>query len=277
MSSRLILWNLRTTIRWWWILATIALFALIALFNVSRLNSFTATQNVTPSIWDGLFLSFSGPPVASSMLDGLAWLTPQLLLYYFIGDIVRGELLQRGECVLPRIGSRLIWWSARLSGLTISVVSFFATGFLVVFTVSALAWPWSLSWSRLIVSKEFIPSLGEHDVFSIILLMFLLLVAAGLSTVFFQTVLALYLNSINAYIAISGLTILAWFNGSTFKSLVFMLPANQSILSRHSLFAIGVEGFSISWSLLYSLLIIAVSFVTGAWALEKTDIVYRDI
>lgn len=276
MFNRLFVWNLKSTVRWWWLLSTVALFAVVGLYNVARLNSMAIATDLRASVWDSMFLSFSGPPASAGMIDGLIWLVPQLLLFYFVGDTVRRELVERGESILPLIGSRLIWWIGKVSALVANVFAFFILGFCVVLVVSALALPWSSSWGSLIVSGEFAPSLNNYSIGFGLFLMFLLLVTTGWAVVLVQTVLALYFNSINAFIVVSGLSILAWTSGSYFRTLVFLLPGNQSMFSRHSLLTTGVEGLSIGWSLLYNLVAVIGALMLGAWLLNSMDIVNGD-
>lgn len=271
MFGRLIVWNLRTSIRWWWAPSTIALFALVGFYGVARLNSVAEMTQLRPAVWDGFFLSFSGPPIGGTMLDGLIWLVPQIFLFYLVGDSVSGELAERGESVLPAIGSRWLWWMGKVSSLAISVFAYFTVGFLVVLAISAKSLPWSLGWSRLMLSPEFVPSPKDFGAVFIIGLMFLLLIATALTTVLAQAILAMRFNSINAFIIVSGLAILAWF-GSYSRIAIFLLPGNQSMLGRHSLLATGLAGFSIGWSLAYNVVAIGGAIALGAWWLNRLDI-----
>ena len=114
---RLLRWNLRSSLRWWWPVAAGVLCCFIgwrsALQAAALVNS-SQTQ-VTANVWDAFFIYFAGPGVwDSSLLRMLAWFVPHLLFCYLIGDLANGELLQRGYVVVPLVGSRLRWWWGKM-------------------------------------------------------------------------------------------------------------------------------------------------------------------
>jgi len=273
---RLLRWNLRSSLRWWWPVAAGVLCCFIgwrsALQAAALVNS-SQTQ-VTANVWDAFFISFAGPGVwDSSLLRMLAWFVPHLLFCYLIGDLANGELLQRGYVVVPLVGSRLRWWWGKMVTLLLLALGYTALSLLAVLAGSMARLPWSWQLSTLLSSGTLWPLPEGMDVGVLLGWTFSLMCSTLFAMASLQIVLSiLWHRSFHAFAATSAIALLSWLLGIDKPRLVRWLPGSQSMLLRHTYFDPNVPGFSPAWSLFYNAVLALLAIGLGTWYVRRMDI-----
>lgn len=273
---RLLRWNLRSSLRWWWPVAAVALFSFIgwrSALQAAALVNWSPAQ-VTANVWDAFLMSFAGPGVwDSSLLGMLTWFVPHLLFFYLIGDLANGELLQWGYAVVPLIGSRLQWWWGKVVILFVLTLGYTALSLLTVLAGSMARLPWSWQLSTLLSSGTLWPLPEGMDVGVLLGWTFSLLGSTLFSLALSQIVLSiLWRRSFHSFAAISVIALSSWLLGIDRPRLVRWLPGSQSMLLRHTYFDPNVPGFSPEWSLFYNAVLALLAIGLGTWYVRRMDI-----
>lgn len=273
---RLLRWNLRSSLRWWWPVAAGALFSFIGWRSALQAAEYasSAQAQVTANVWDAFLMSFAGPGVwDNSLVRMLAWFVPHLLFFYLIGDLANGELLQRGYAVVPLIGSRLRWWWGKVATLLLLTLGYTALSLLAVLAGSMARLPWSRQLSTLLSSGVLWPMPEGMDVGVLLGWTFLLLGSTLFAMASVQIVLSmLWHRSFHAFAAISAIALSSWLLGIDKPHLVRWLPGSQSMLLRHTFLDSNVPGFSLAWSLFYNAVLALLAIGLGTWYVRRIDI-----
>lgn len=252
----------------------ISIFAFVGLFSSIRLQSLSLAYGHSTTSLDSIFLAFAGPTVEmNSILDGLVWLVPQLFLFFLVGNLASLELKASGEYILPLLGSRYLWWAGKLIMLFIIVSGFFLSGFLIVFMISKQMTTSDGGWGELILLDNIYASLVKYKPSYIGFIILVLLISTGLIMAILQTLLSLVFDSIRAYFIVAFISVSTCLGGNSFKQIITIMPSNQSILSRHSLFLNNPHWFSINWSLIYNIVFLTLLITFGFIYIKKMDII----
>ena len=273
---RVLHWNLRSSLRWWWPVAAGALFSFVGWRSALQAAGYarSAQAQMTANVWDAFFISFARPGVwDSSLVRMLAWFVPHLLFFYFIGDLANGELLQRGYAVVPLIGSRLRWWWGKVVTLFVLTLGYTALSLLAVLAGSMARLPWSWQLSTLLSSGTLWPLPERMDVGVLFGWTFLLLCSTLFAMASLQIMLSiLWRRSFHSFAAISAIALLSWLLGIDRPRLVRWLPGSQSMPLRHTFLDPHVPDFSLAWSLCYNAVLALLAIGLGAWYVRRMDI-----
>lgn len=273
---RLFRWNLKSSLRWWWPVAALALVAFIGWRGaLEAIEVFNFSQPlVMANVWDAFFITFAGPGLwDTTLLRMLGWFVPHLLFFYFIGDLANGELSLQGAAVVPLIGSRLRWWWGKMFLLAVLSVGYTILCLFVVLAVSLAQLPWSWQGGTLLNSGTLIPISNPVSGAELLSWVFVLLSSTLFAMSCFQTTWAiLRRRSFYGFVAVSMVLLLSWLLGSENPHLVRWLPGSQSMLLRHTLFDQNVFRFSFQWSFIYNAVQALLMVCIGAWYVKRMDI-----
>lgn len=270
---RLLHWNLRSWLCWWYLPAAGALFIFTGWRSAVEAAGLARSVPTAANVWDAFFVSFAGPDAWNpASPEALAWLASHLLFFYLIGDLANGELLQRGYTVVPLIGSRRRWWWGKAGALLLISIGYALLGLLAALVGSMARLPWSWRGSGLLAAllPSWPDSLGVAALcgWTFLLVCSTLFAMAGL-----QMVLSiLWRRSFHGLIAISLITMLSWLMGVGNPRLIRWLPGSQSALLRHTLFDVAVPGFPLAWSLVYNAILSMAVLGLGLWCVRRMDI-----
>ena len=273
--ARVIRLNVTTAFRWKSLLWTVVLFAVIGLFGVYEVVSYSTA--LSKNVWDVLFVTFAGPGVFSDSLFQLVlWFLPYLFFFYLFGNIAEEDLSQRGVSLIPLIGSRRKWWLGEV--VTLLILSFFyvVTGVATILIVSRCFLPWSTHLSPFLLSSGIWQTIPKDLSVATLLLrwIFPLFFGTLVAVSFLQMALSLqWRNAFLSFIAASAMMILSWLFGIRHHSVVRWLPGSQSMLLRHTFLEPQVRGFSLAWSLGYNAVIILAVLAVSFIYVRRIDIV----
>lgn len=269
---RILLWNLRTTLRWWHILATIAIFGLLGWSSALYVLMFLS--ELDKNVWDAFFVSFAGPGVwSTSILEMLKWFVPHLLFFYLMGDIAEGELRFRACAIIPLIGSRRLWWLGKVVILFIFSAGYTLSGVGIVILSATTMLPWSTNPSPFLLSGPLWPVPNTLHV-SILITWAILLVGSTLFTIsLLQVALSIWWrNAFHAFAFVSALLVLSWLLGLETPGIVRWLPGSQSMLLRHTALDSTVSDFTLAWSMVYNLVTALFTFLVSIAYVHRLDI-----
>lgn len=255
-------WHLHT-FRWRALAASVGVFVLVGWYSATRLSSVTEA-----TAWDAWLLSLQGPrPGNLVLLDVTQWWLLYVLFLYLTGDIPNADLLARGEGLLPRLGSRRHWWVGKLAALGILVMAYTAAVLIAILGGAGARLP-MIS----VIHPEIFGLTRTVEPLSLVVAVFLLVSSTLLSLAVLQWYLSLrYRSAFHGFLAVMGLMTVSLFLGMSRLVPARWLPGTQSILTWHRLYDAQVD-FSISWSLLYNILLVALLLAVSFRSIVRLDI-----
>jgi hypothetical protein len=276
-------WDLYATLRWWHLGATLLLFGFTgrhAAVQAARVAQ-AYGQQLPVSVWDACVLAFAGPGLTdTSPLAMLTWFVPHMLFFYLIGDMVYGELVQRGCAVVPSVGSRRRWWWGKVMTLALLAVGYAVLGVGAVLASALTTLPWSSVWEGGVLALLNASASPPPTISVATLLPWVLWLFAGtlFMAALWQTTLALlFRRSLYGLVAVVMVMLVSWLLGTDNPGLVRWLPGSQSMLLRHTLFEPAVRQFTFQWSLLYNAALALVAIGVGRWYVARMDIFGRPL
>lgn len=267
-------YSLASMVKGRWLLATLGVYLLVGLASAVRVADYAAASGLATNIYDVLFLTFSGPSRHSeNPLDGLTWLLPHLLLTFWLGDAASRELHARGVYLLPKIGSRALWWSSKMLTFAAAGTVYFLVGIATVWLVGEVLVRGGTGWSELMRSGQLWPMPAGWSTVQFLSVAWLLFVSTAAAVVAWQNLLAVMLrNSLYAFAIASAVWIISWMGAGAGAETLRWLPGNQSMLVRHSVFDPEVVGFSLLWSLMYNAVLFVSAWWIGRGIVQRLDI-----
>ncbi|GAB6936382.1 MAG: DUF2705 family protein [Bacillota bacterium] len=263
MSFRLFHWMFLTTFRGWHLGVSGVVFAFLAWRSVQKA---VIVSGESATMLDAVFFAFCGPTKENLyFLDGLAWMLPLFLLFYFFGDSTRRELDINGVFILLRVQSRLRWWTAKAIALLVAVLAVYAWAVLIVGLVA---------WGMLGSGKSGLSLTVDNTTIRVsdLIWTFGLHALTGFALVLAQNVLALVMRPVFAFFVVVTVVVSSWMSGALPVEALRWMPGNQGIVMRHTLFDPEVFDFSLIWSLGYNSLLIGLLAWVGAWRLHRMNI-----
>lgn len=268
-------WNL-AAVRGWHVLATLLLFLLVGWQSAGRIVAIAQTEPgpVNLVVWDGVLIGLGGPGLTDSSLQSLLrWFVPLLLFFYIIGDLIAGELGQRGQLIVPRIGSRLGWWLSKLQFLAVAVIGYVLLALVGTLAGASLRLPWAWAWpgGALALAGVAPPMTSSGAIVILGALWFFGGTCFALAL--WQTTAALLLQrAFYGLVLIIGVLLGSWLVGTGRPALVRWLPGSQSMVLRHTFVDPQVAGFSWQWSAIYNLLLAVCAIGIGGWYAARMDV-----
>lgn len=271
--SRILLWNLRTTIKWWHFPAIFTIFGLLGWSSVSYVQSIP--PNFNKNVWDAIFVSFAGPSVWSgSFIDLLKWFVPQLLFFYLMGDVAEGELRFRACAIIPSIGSRRRWWMGKVFIILIFSAGYTLFGVGIVLLIATAMLPWSTNLSPFFLSGVSWHVPNTLHIGALITWITILVGSTLFTILLLQMTLSIWWrNAFNAFAFVCAILVLSWLLGLEFPGVVRWLPGSQSMLLRHTEFESTITDFPLVWSLFYNMVTILNIFLISIGYVHRLDII----
>jgi hypothetical protein len=274
---RLLRWNFASWKHWRLLLPGVGIFIFLGWFSGSQLQA--VSHNITGDItlWDVVFLAFSGPGAwDNTILYFLPWASIHLYFLYLTGDLTNRELEDMGYSIVPQVGSRLYWWWGK------AITWFFLAGiYIILGLVGVLAGALILTTFSLDLNAPLhlttyysTSTILVKELLLWILLLFFTTLAA-LATL--QLVVSVVLRSSTAgFVAVAVIVFLSWILGTGNPSIIPWLPGSQSMLLRHTMFEPDIPNFSIGWSLIYNSALAGILLIASSGYIRVIDIFGKD-
>jgi hypothetical protein len=270
-------WSIVSVWRWWCVIFCVAVFVLIGASSAFRGIALAADSAPSVTVRDVLLIAFSGPQQSDmSMRSFLPWFFPQLLFFVFTGDNVSGELCHRGYAVLPRVGSRRIWWGAKVMVLCLFALGYsllgMGSGLVGVMLVGQPFWSMN-AFTQPLLFDDICGSNGGKLLFWLGILWSSTLFALSAC----QALCAMVTRrSVYGLIMIIIVVLASVLLGIVHADLVRWLPGSQFILLRHTICDSQVPNFSLVWSLLYNTIVAGSAISAGYFYIARLDILSFD-
>jgi len=255
-------WHLHT-FRWRALAASVGVFVLAGWYSATRLSSVTQA-----TAWDAWLLSLQGPrPGRLVLLDVTQWWLLYVLFLYLTGDAPNADLLARGGGLLPRLGSRRSGWAGKLAALGILVMAYTAAVLIAILGGASARLP-----VIAVIHPEIFGLTRTVEPLPLVVAVFLLVSSTLLSLAVLQWYLSLrYRSAFHGFLAVMGLMTVSLFLGMNRLVPARWLPGTQSILTWHTLYDAQAD-FSITWSLLYNTLFVALLLAVSFKCIVRLDI-----
>lgn len=206
-----------------------------------------------------------------SVLPVLFWLAPQIVLLYFLGDWVAGDLERNVVYIFTRTTRRKTWWVAKVSGLFFYVFLYYAIQLLAVCIIGGLLGYTMAGWYQGMI-------LIGSEMGLLLFLNYLILLLINLLSLRWDVVLsAMIIVGGNVSSLFFAYLIHAFYP----EKIIQWLPFTQGILTWHtdapkvndSVFvSLQLENYNILFSIIYLGMCCVVSIAAGMRKVERMDI-----
>lgn len=269
---RLLVWNLKTALRMKRFFLAILVFGLVGLSSAAYVLS--CPPDFEKNVWDAVFVAFAGPGVWDvSFLKMLWWFLPTMMFLYLFGDIAASEFTRGGVFIIPRIGSRRLWWLGKIIALLFLVIGYTIFDILSILVSSMTMLPWSSTLSPFLRSGALWQAPPGFRAEILLAWIIVLIPSTLFACSLLQMALSVLLGKPHlAFLAVSAILLLSWLGGMGQPTLARWLPGSQSMLLRHTYYDPSVPGFSLTWSLFYNAALIVAVLLVSSRYIRRLDL-----
>jgi hypothetical protein len=255
---------------WTKLLIVIFIFSILSYHSILDISADKENSN----IWDLIILTFSGPMLENpSLMDNIKWLFPQILLLFMIGKFIESEWNERSIYTIIRTESIYKWWISKVIIFTAFSLIFFLIGFLTCITMGLFfGIRVESSWSDFANNYVFLYTKQVSSPINVAITIFFLLASSIIVLIFFLFFLTLLINQLTySYIIVCIVISLAFISNILPDYLITLIPGNQSIASRHSIFDHNLSLFTANWSYIYNSFIALALYFANITILKRRD------
>lgn len=242
--------------------------SIVSLLNFQFLND-TGKAN----LFDFIFIVFCGPDInEKNLFVCFEWMFTNLIVLSLFSNISFNQIFERGSLVISRAKSRSNLWLSQIVSLSIMIMGYFIIQFLIVISIAIVSYPINTNEPINLIKEIYNIDVNINSL-KIIIWLFVLITLSAISIILFQSVLSLILkNSVIALVITIIVQSFALNSGKISIKIIRWLPGNQGILLRHDMFSSSNIGFSITWSIVYSLIFIFILSLIGFFYIKDLDI-----
>jgi hypothetical protein len=266
--ARLVFYDFQQLFQWKYFLLGSIIFGFIGWQRTEVALAFSTS----PSLWDCIFVSLSGPSASDLVLfDFVNWFVIHLFFLFLVSRFLQINFSTFNTILFPRLGSRYRW----LLSYFVFIALFSVIYTSVVIGLTALGALLQLSTSGLI------PLLGSSTFWgntsipqSGILIGWFWALTSGallLATLIELLLMGFFRSVMYSFMVVIFLYLAAWLSASN-NGLQMILPPAQSMLIRHAIFNTDNSAFTFEYSLCYVILITFVMLALIARQIRYLDI-----
>jgi len=246
---------------------------LLFLFTCGMFLSNISSLETKGSILDFAIYIYKGMEVYVYSPDNhfrlpMIWLMTQVLVAFLIIGYPNKDMYTYGVQVLVRTKRKLLWWTAKCIWNAVSVIIFYAVGFLTIFL-------FALTFGKVSFQANDALNIAGNQIdtsninyFSLVFAVFFLPVITSVALSLFQMALSYIIKPIFSYMIIIILSVASAFYCSPF------LIGNYSMLLRNNI--AFPDGISNKSAVMGNVLLIIISFLIGGIYLSRCDILKKN-